>query len=296
MRLFFVLFFSVVSIRQAFVAPLDPQAISSTFDKYIKEANSKKQCIEDYHQNTFDFWNSEENKGFFVVKILSFLTGSNLNLKNVCSNERSLSLFHCCEAGSLNFGDTKEDYSISLKEDLFKSIRLLHIDTRLFSKPKLLHRLAKKAKENNLIVSLDLSSPQHVKQYKDELLNFLPDNVDIVFANESEAFELSHLNPQEACDFLASLCGTSVVTLGEKGSWARSGKIKLYTPASSNPKVPERGYGSLYAAGFLLGYLENEPIQKCTQLGSSVAAEAVFKNTDTLASLDWNKLRTLLTK
>lgn len=173
------------------------------------------------------------------------------------------------------FGSSHDSSEITIDPNIFKNIKLFHLEGYQLQNPKLFKEALELAKKNGAKISLDLSSAGIVKQYKDDLLNLLPKYIDIVFANEAEAFELTHLYAQEACDFLATFCDVVVVTMGEKGCWAKSGKIKFYTPAIDVKAVDTTGAGDLFASGFLHGYLNNENLQKCTWIGSYVASKVV---------------------
>ena len=149
-------------------------------------------------------------------------------------------------------------------------------------------------KKQGAKISLDLGSIGIVKTYKDDLLNILPKYVDILFTNESEAFELTHLYPQEACDFLSTLCDIVVVTMGDKGSWTKSEKIKFYTPAHDVKCVDSTGAGDLFAAGFLHGYLNNENLQKCARIGTFVAAKSVQDYGSEISDDSWKEIYSFL--
>lgn len=184
--------------------------------------------------------------------------------------------------------DTPDD--LELDKNIFDNIKLFHIEGYQLYNPKLFKESIEYAKKSGAKISIDLASDSIVKEFKDDLLNIIPKYVDIVFANETEAFELTHLNPQEACDFLATFCEIAIVTMGDRGSWAKCGKIKFYTPALSVEAIDTTGAGDLFASGFLHGYLDNEPLQKCAWMGSLVASKVVEVFGADLSEKTWEEI------
>lgn len=187
-------------------------------------------------------------------------------------------------------GASHSEDEIEIDSKIFENIKLFHLEGYQLQNPKLFKEAIELAKKQGAKISLDLSSIAIVKKYKDDLLNILPKYVDIIFANETEAFELTHLYPQEACDFLATFCDTAVVTMGDKGSWTKSGNIKFYTPAIDVKTVDTTGAGDLFAAGFLHGYLSNEDLQRCAWIGSFVASKVVQQYGSEISEDSWREI------
>ncbi|MCK4288764.1 MAG: adenosine kinase, partial [Bacteroidales bacterium] len=74
-----------------------------------------------------------------------------------------------------------------LKSELFKGYNYFHIEGFLVQNHELLHKAVQLAKENNLMVSLDLASYNVVEDNLEFLKTILIKYVDILFANEDEA-------------------------------------------------------------------------------------------------------------
>lgn len=170
-------------------------------------------------------------------------------------------------------GASKEPMKVN--EKIFHKIKLFHVEAYQLQNRQFLQEALELAKKQEAKISLDLSHVALVKRYKDDLLNIIPKYVDVLFANEAEAFELTHLPPQEACDFLGTLCEVVAITMSDKGSWVKSGKIKFYTSAMNVVAVDTTGAGELFASGFLHGYLNNKPLLACAWIGSYVASKVV---------------------
>jgi len=164
---------------------------------------------------------------------------------------------------------------IELKNEYFEGVSLFHVEGYQLVDPDLVTRSLKKAKEMGVTISLDLANVEIVRRHKEFIFQILPEYVDIVFCNETEAKELTGLPPKEACSNLASLCEVAVVTMSERGCWTQSGKSLFYSPAFAVNALDSTGAGDLFASGFLHGYLTNEPLQKCAWLGCLTASYVV---------------------
>lgn len=187
-------------------------------------------------------------------------------------------------------GSSNDPESVNLDLKIFNKIKLFHIEAYQLQNPSILKQAIEEAKKQGAKISLDLSSSQIVGVYKDDLLNIIPKYIDIVFCNESEAFELTHLPPQEACDFLATFSEITVVTMGDRGSWVKSGKIKFYTPSFDVDVVDTTGVGDLFASGFLHGYLNNAPLQTCAWIGSYVASKVIQTYGSDIPDSTWKEI------
>ncbi|KAK7310914.1 hypothetical protein RJT34_08711 [Clitoria ternatea] len=130
------------------------------------------------------------------------------------------------------------------------------------------------AKQEGLLVSLDLASFEMVRNFKLPLLNLLESgNIDLCFANEDEAAELlrgkENADPEAAVEFLAKYCQWAVVTLGSKGCIAKHGEEMIHVPAIGEAKAADAtGAGDLFASGFLYGVVKGLSLEECCKVGA----------------------------
>ncbi|KAL6207450.1 hypothetical protein ACLB2K_018408 [Fragaria x ananassa] len=133
------------------------------------------------------------------------------------------------------------------------------------------------AKQEGLLVSLDLASFEMVRNYKPPLLQLLESgNIDLCFANEDEATELlrgcngdQDADPEAALEFLGKHCQWAVVTLGSNGCIAKHGKEIVKVPAIGTANaVDATGAGDLFAGGFLYGLVKGLSLEECCKVGS----------------------------
>ncbi|KAK4746262.1 hypothetical protein SAY87_012574 [Trapa incisa] len=130
------------------------------------------------------------------------------------------------------------------------------------------------AKQEGLLVSLDLASFEMVRDYRDHLLEMLESgNIDLCFANEDEAAELlrdkQRADPEAALEFLAARCKWAVVTLSSNGCIAKHGKEVIRVPAIEEvTAIDATGAGDLFASGFLYGLVKGLSLEDCCKIGS----------------------------
>ena len=127
-------------------------------------------------------------------------------------------------------------------------------------------------------VAFTLSDPFCVERHREEFLKHVEQNVDILFANESEAQALLQENDLRKIIFkLSNMCEIAAITRGSNGSIIVTSSGEMYTCEAE--KVEEifdvTGAGDLYAAGFLYGYVNDFDKEKCAKLGSMCAAEVI---------------------
>jgi sugar/nucleoside kinase (ribokinase family) len=134
------------------------------------------------------------------------------------------------------------------------------------------------AKGANRKVAFTLSDPFCVGRYRDEFLQLMKTDIDILFANEEEAkalFEVENFAP--ALEAAREWRGLAVITRSEKGCVVAdpSGGVHVQ-PAEAGAKVLDTtGAGDQFAAGFLYGLSRNRNLGVCARLGSIAAAEVI---------------------
>ena len=162
-----------------------------------------------------------------------------------------------------------------IEESLFADYNILHIEGYLVFNEYLIEGILKKARKNNLLVSIDMASFNVVDAKLDFLKRMVNEYVDIVFANEEEAKSFTGLQPKEALAEIAKMCEIAVVKIGREGSMIRSGSefIQIETPQVKS--LDTTGAGDVYAAGFLYGLANNYNLQNCGKLGSLMASKVI---------------------
>ncbi|MFQ5753322.1 MAG: carbohydrate kinase family protein, partial [bacterium] len=95
----------------------------------------------------------------------------------------------------------------------------------------------------------------------------------IIAARKYAEAETGVSDPQKAAQILQEEFGNVVVvTAGENGSFCQTPEQSLYQAAYSVNLVDTTGAGDVYHGAFMVGLLENWPLQKILEFSSAVAA------------------------
>ena len=125
-------------------------------------------------------------------------------------------------------------------------------------------------------IALTLSDSFVVKRHRGALLEFIEDQVDILFANEAEITALFETDFDTAVKEVRKHARVAAVTRGAQGSVVVSGKKTHRIDAVPVEKVVDTtGAGDQYAAGFLFGLSQERPLDECGRLGALAAAEVI---------------------
>jgi sugar/nucleoside kinase (ribokinase family) len=162
-----------------------------------------------------------------------------------------------------------------MSHEIFSEYGILHIEGYLVQNHALIEMAMKIAKENGLLVSIDMASFNIVEANLDFLRRIIREYVDIVFANEEEAYSLTSKNPEEAVFEIAESCQIAVVKVGAKGSLIKSGDRVIRIDAIPAKSIDTTGAGDIYASGFLYAIAENLDLEVAGKIGSLLASRVV---------------------
>jgi len=196
-----------------------------------------------------------------------------------------------------DLGASAEMRADGIRTSDLEGVSLLHTEGYLcgLNDRTFLTILFEQAKKAGIPVSFDLASYGIVREYRDEIRDYLSKYVDIVFANELEAAEFSGSNdPEVMLGTLAQLCPVAAVKLGALGSIVRmDGRTVRIAPDPANP-VDATGAGDLWQAGFLFGWLHKAAPEVCGRIGSILGAAAVSHFGARLPEERWHELREII--
>ena len=181
-----------------------------------------------------------------------------------------------------------------MTHEIFCEYGILHIEGYLVQNHALIEAAMSIAKENGLLVSIDMASFNIVEANLDFLHRIIREYVDIVFANEEEATSLTGKNPEEALLEIAEMCSIAVVKLGAHGSLIKSGDRIIRIDAISAKSIDTTGAGDIYAAGFLYALTENLDLEIAGKIGSLLAGNVVEIIGAKITDETWNELLPLV--
>jgi sugar/nucleoside kinase (ribokinase family) len=172
-------------------------------------------------------------------------------------------------------GAAMELTSEEMLPEIFQEYGIMHIEGYLVQNHDLIESAMKTAKENGLLVSIDMASFNIVAANIEFLHRIIRQYVDIVFANEEEAHALTGKEPEDALSSIAEMCDIAVVKLGAQGSLIKTGNRVIRIKAISAKSVDTTGAGDIYASGFLYALAEGFDLEIAGKIGSLLAGNVV---------------------
>lgn len=133
------------------------------------------------------------------------------------------------------------------------------------------------AKKAGTKVSFDIADPFVVNLHKDDFIDVIKNDVDIVFANEEEAKILLGKTVEETAKFIADTGAIAVIKLGAKGAMIRSGEEVYMVEPVTTQVVDTTAAGDMFAAGFLHGYTSQKSLGDCGVIAASMASDVISR-------------------
>ena len=167
-----------------------------------------------------------------------------------------------------------------VRGDIIEGAKILYLEGYLFDPDEARRAFAKAAglaRAAGRMISITLSDAFVVERHRQALMGFIEDQVDVVFANESEVAALFQTDDFDAAvSAIGQKVKIAAVTRGAKGSVVAAGGAVIEVAAQPVEKVVDTtGAGDQYAAGFLYGLGQGRPLHVCGALGSIAAAEVI---------------------
>lgn len=133
------------------------------------------------------------------------------------------------------------------------------------------------AKKNGTRVAFTLSDSFCVGRYRDDFLDLLANDLDIVFANEEEAKSLFEVEDfDETLQRFKEWNGVAALTRSAKGCVVvGGGEVHVIDAAPVEQVLDTTGAGDQFAAGFLFGFVRGKTLSEAGKLGALAAAEII---------------------
>ncbi len=173
----------------------------------------------------------------------------------------------------VNFGED------DLNEAAIAGAAVTYMEGYLFDPPAAqaaFKRAAAIARAAGRKVSLSLSDAFCVHRHRAAFRALVAEDVDILFANETEITALYETNSfAEAAAWARRDVALAALTRSESGSTIIAGGDTFEIAAVPTKVVDTTGAGDAYAAGFLTGLTKGLSLDKCGKLASIAAAEVI---------------------
>jgi sugar/nucleoside kinase (ribokinase family) len=136
--------------------------------------------------------------------------------------------------------------------------------------PDLTSRAIEIAKQNGTAVALSLSDSFCVERHRDSFEQAIRNGVDIVVADEDEVAALVGTdNYEDTLEALEAYDNLFAMTRSEKGSVIVHCDQRVVQPATRVDEVVDTtGAGDAYTAGFLYGWVNDQPLAECAKIGT----------------------------
>lgn len=134
----------------------------------------------------------------------------------------------------------------------------------------------KLARENGVKVIFDVADPFAVKRYRNDFLDLITRDADVVFANQSELsllFETKDI--QAAAGELGRLAGLAAVKLGCEGSLVVENNRVEKVPSRPIKARDSTGAGDMFAAGFMVALTKGYDGRTAAEIAGYLAEEII---------------------
>lgn len=134
------------------------------------------------------------------------------------------------------------------------------------------------ARQSDTKIAFTLSDPFCVGRFREEFLQLMKNDVEILFANEEEAKALYEVDSfDEALQAAREWHGIAALTRSDKGCViaAANGEVHVLDAERVAKVVDTTGAGDQFAAGFLFGHSRKKNLRDCGRLGAIAAAEII---------------------
>jgi len=173
---------------------------------------------------------------------------------------------------------------------------LLYIEGYLISNEKLFLPILERAKKAGLKLALDLSNFNIVNAFRPMLQEVIPEYINILFSNESEAEAYTALPAREAIEKISKSVDRAVVTIGKEGVLVSDGEQVAHLPAGKCKVIDTTGAGDNFAAGFLYGFSQNASLEQSAQIGVLLSSNVIEVVGAQIPADRWENIRRIVSQ
>ena len=146
------------------------------------------------------------------------------------------------------------------------------------------------AKKHGVKTALTLSDPSMMMFFREGMLEMIGEGVDLLFANEDEAFELSGSKDlEETIQQLKKYARTFAITRGKEGAIVFDGESIINIEPNTVEAIDTLGAGDMFAGAFLYGLTHAMDYSQAGQFASLASSKIVTQfgpRLDTQQTLD----------
>jgi len=182
---------------------------------------------------------------------------------------------------STYLGACRELAPDDIRDAPISDAQILYIEGYLWDaeeSKKALRKAMEIAKKSDAKVAFTLSDPFCVGRFREEFLELMKNDVEILFANEEEVKALYEVDSfDEALQAAREWNGIAALTRSEKGCViaAENGEVHVLDAEPVAKVKDTTGAGDQFAAGFLFAHAQKKGLRDCGRLGALAAAEVI---------------------
>lgn len=240
----------------------------------------------------------EDSTGDFYIQALRNVGVEPFILRSEHSSGKCLSLISADGERTLvtHLGAAADLQAEDIDAAVFDGYDALYIEGYLVQDHDLIRTTMARAKQHGLKVAIDLASFNVVRENREFLHDLVERYVDIIFANEEEAYEFSgRRDAMEALLYIGKMCELTVVKTGIRGALIKRGdEIVEVGIMAAAKRVDTTGAGDFYAAGFLTALCEGLSLRQCGTIGAITAGKVIEVVGTTLSEETWNEIERLI--
>lgn len=134
------------------------------------------------------------------------------------------------------------------------------------------------ATKHQVKTALTLSDPTMMLYFRDGMMEMIGEGVDLLFANEEEAFELcGSKDINDTIETMKKLAKTFAITRGKDGAVVYDGKVVFDIAPHPVDAVDTLGAGDMFAGAFLYGLTHSMDYREAGQLASLASSRIVTR-------------------
>lgn len=166
---------------------------------------------------------------------------------------------------------------VDIEEKFFLNSSILFVEGYLWSSEKAREAIKKAiyfSKQKKILVAFSLSDSGLTKMYKNDFINFIKNDVDLLIGNENEIKSLTEeITKENILQNLKEIVSKTIMTSGENGATLFYNKeFEDFSATVNNNIIDSTGAGDMFAAGVLFKLNQGKSFQKSINFGCETAA------------------------
>ena len=132
------------------------------------------------------------------------------------------------------------------------------------------------ATENNIKKIITLSDPNIVNFFKENMMQLVNKNFDVIFCNKQESLNISsETNISSAMKFLRQYAKEVIITSGSEGAYVSDSHESVHIPSNKANPVDLTGAGDMFLAAYMSAKIKNKSITERIKFANECSAKII---------------------